>query len=244
MLPLSDDIERRRFPFLTLILISICALVFLYELSLDEIDFVLFFYKYGLLPSELTTGVDYQFLQTPFGPLDISTGFPNWLTLFTSMFIHGDWMHFLSNMLYLWVFGRSVEDRFGPLAFIAFYLVSGVAAGWMQIAASSDPDIPVIGASGAIAGVLGAYFFMFPFSRIRTLAIIVVFITFVRVPAIILLGFWLYLQFVGGLGSLGPEGIGGVAYWAHIGGFVCGAIVGFLWLLLRRQSQRLPTSAR
>jgi membrane associated rhomboid family serine protease len=246
MLPLSDpDIRTRRFPIITISLITLCALFFIYELALDELDRTLFFYKFGLIPAELTQGVSYSFLRSPVGLLDIATPFPDWVTMFTSMFLHADWMHFLSNMLYLWVFGNTIENRFGHIAYLLFYLGAGLAASWTQIAFDTQSEVPTIGASGAIAGVLGAYFLLYPFSQIRTL-VVYIFITFVRIPAVLLLGFWFILQFVGGLGSLGPSSqTGGVAYWAHIGGFVAGLIVVGLTRLIRQKSlRRGPTSWR
>jgi len=222
MLPISDpDIRRRRFPVINVALIAICTLFFIYELALNDFDRLVLFYKYGLIPLEITHGVNFNsFAETPF---------PNWVTMFTSMFLHGDWMHFLSNMLYLWAFGNSIEARFGHIPYVLFYLATGLAAGGMQIAVDTTSQVPVIGASGAIAGVLGAYFLLYPFSRIRTI-VIFIFITFVRIPAMLLIGFWVLLQFIGGVGSLTTTGetAGGVAYWAHIGGFVAGLTIVFL----------------
>lgn len=226
MLPISDpDIRRRRFPVINVALIAICALVFVYELALNDLDRFLLFYKYGLVPWEITNGAG---VETVLGTA-FETPFPNWVTLLTSMFLHGDWMHFLSNMLFLWTFGNSIESRFGHIPYILFYLATGLAAGGMQIAVDTQSPVPVIGASGAIAGVLGAYFLLYPFSRIRTI-VIFIFITFVRIPAVLLIGFWVLLQFIGGLGSLDVTGqtTGGVAYWAHIGGFVAGITIVFL----------------
>lgn len=245
MLPLSDpDVRKRRFPVIMLLFIGMCTAVFLYELALDDASRMAFFYKYGLIPAEITQGIDFTHMWTPFGWLHIDTGFPNWLTIFTSMFIHGSWMHFLSNMLYLWVFGKSIEDRFGHAGFLALYLTSGVLAAGMQISIDILSEVPMIGASGAIAGILGAYFLLFPLSRIRTVVVLLVFITFIRIPAVFLLGFWLLLQFFGGIGSLGlTEVTGGTAYWAHIGGFVAGLAGAVIYKVLsstihRRQTPR------
>lgn len=232
MLPLSDsDLRRRRFPVVNVCLIVLCAVIFIYELTLGETNRVIFFYRFGLIPMELTQGRDLTALVAPDGRFDIATPLSNWATMFTSMFIHGDWLHFLSNMLYLWVFGDNVEDRLGHLGYLLFYFGVGLAAGWMQIAINTHSQVPLIGASGAIAGVLGAYFLLYPYNRIRTV-VFFFFITFVRIPAVFLLGFWILLQFVSGLGSLGlaAQG-GGVAYWAHIGGFVAGMAVVILYKL-------------
>ena len=145
-------------------------------------------------------------------------------------------MHFGVNMLFLWVFGDNVEDRFGHLRYLLFYLAAGLAAVWLQIAIDTTSTVPTIGASGAIAGVLGAYLLLFPYSRIRT-AVVFFFITIIRIPAFLLLGFWFLLQFFGGLGSLGPSSqTGGVAYWAHIGGFLLGIAVVIIYKLATSRS--------
>lgn len=230
MLPLFDsDLPRRRFPIITICLIAISALVFLYALKLGSADRTIFYFKYGLIPWELTNGQD--LLGFAVRPGDIDTPFSNWATIFTSMFIHGDWLHFVGNMLFLWVFGRNIESRFGPALFLLFYLVTGLAATWMQIAIDTQSDVPLIGASGAIAGVLGAYLLLYPYNRITTVVIFFL-ITVIRVPVVYLLGFWLFLQFVGSVGTLAPSAqIGGIAYWAHIGGFAAGALMVTLYRL-------------
>ncbi|HEX77667.1 MAG TPA: rhomboid family intramembrane serine protease [Dehalococcoidia bacterium] len=237
MLPLSDsDLITRRRPVINLTLIALCAAVFIYELILGSEGRIVFFYRFGLIPAELTQGISYSSLMTPGGVVDIRTPLPDWVTMFTSVFIHADWLHFVSNMLFLWVFGDNVEDRFGHFRYLFFYIAAGLAASWLQIAVNIDSQIPTIGASGAIAGVLGAYLLLFPRSRIRTL-IMFFFITIVRIPAVYLLGFWFLLQFVGGVGSLGPSAqTGGVAYWAHVGGFVLGLMVVIIYKLARRES--------
>ena len=246
MLPLSDpDIARRRFPIVTVSLVVLCAVFFIYELALDETSRILLFYRFGLIPSEITQGVSHTVLQTPYGWLNIATPLPDWATLFTSMFLHGDWMHFLSNMLYLWVFGSTLEDRFGRVGYLLFYLAAGLIATGLQIAVDTGSQVPNIGASGAIAGILGAYLVLYPLSRIRTV-VAYVFITFIRIPAWILLGFWILLQFAGGMGSLGPTAqTGGIAYWAHIGGFLAGVVVVlFIKLVAGQTAHRQPTSWR
>ena len=236
MLPLSDgELKREKFPYVNYAIIAVCAVVFIYELTLGQLEQTLFFYKFGIIPDELAHGVDYQGLNIGIGTYDISSPIPNWATMFTSMFIHGDWLHFLFNMLFLWVFGDNVEDRFGHFRYLLFYLAAGVAAAWLQIAVDTTSTIPTIGASGAIAGALGAYLLLFPYSRVTT-AVIFFFITVVRIPAFVLLGFWFVIQFFGGVGSLGLQGQGGVAYWAHIGGFLTGLIVVALYKLARGES--------
>jgi membrane associated rhomboid family serine protease len=238
MFPISDsDLKRSRRPFVNVAIIIICGVVFIYELTLGVNDRTIFFYQFGLIPSEVAQNFDYHTLNLGFGGglVDITSPIPNWSTMFTSMFIHGDWMHFGANMLFLWVFGDNIEDRFGHFKYLLFYLAAGVAAVWLQVAIDTSSQIPTIGASGAIAGVLGAYLLLYPLSRINT-AVIFFLITFIRIPAFILLGFWFLLQFFSGLGSLGPSSqTGGVAYWAHIGGFLFGVVVVIIYLILTRR---------
>ncbi len=177
------------------------------------------------------TDLGIQFGET----LDIDSNMPAWGTIFTSMFIHGGVLHYLGNMIFLWVFGDNVEDRLGHAKYFVFYLVAGLAAAWTQIAIRMDSDVPNIGASGAIAGVLGAYLLLYPFNQVRT-AVIFFFIVIVRMPAIYLLGFWIILQLFSGVGSLDPSIESGVAYWAHIGGFAAGLLaVALLKLLYWRE---------
>ena len=215
MIPISDErTPRRHFPVLTYGLIALNALVFLYELTLSEPRLEAFFYAYGVVPIAVTTGTDVP----PGAPAIV------WLTLFTSQFLHGGWAHFLGNMLYLWVFGDNVEDTLGRKLYLPFYLGCGVVAGLAQIAVAPLSHVPSIGASGAIAGVLGAYLLLFPHALVRTVIAFGYFIRIVPVPAIVVIGFWIVIQFFSGLASLGVATMetGGVAYWAHVGGFVAG----------------------
>ncbi len=234
MFPITDsELKRNSFPFVNVSLIIACAAVFIYELILGGLERDAFFYQFGLIPNELFHGLNYEILLTGYEQLDIKSPVPTWATMFTSMFVHGDWMHFLFNMLFLWVFGDNVEDRFGHLRYLLFYLGAGVAACLLQAVTDTASEIPTIGASGAIAGVLGAYILLFPYSKIGT-AVVFIFITFIRIPAIYLLGFWFFLQFVSGLGTLGPSAqSGGVAYWAHVGGFIFGLAVVIIYKLLK-----------
>ena len=187
---------------MTIALIVINALAFLYQFTLGDRgnDFVLYF---GLVPAAFS-----------------------WVAVLTSMFLHGGLLHFGANMLYLWIFGDNVEDRMGHGRFLAFYVLCGVAAALAQTAMNPDSIIPMIGASGAIAGVMGAYLVLYPHSRIVTLVPIFFFIQLIEVPAIFFLGLWFVLQFVSGVGSIasatGGEPAGGVAFWAHVAGFVAG----------------------
>jgi len=167
--------------------------------------------------------------------IDIDSPIPTWATMFSSMFLHGDWMHFLGNMLFLWVFGDNVEDRLGHFRYLLFYLAAGTAACLLQTIIDTGSEVPVIGASGAIAGVLGAYLLLFPYSRIGTV-VVLFFFFFVRIPAVYLLGFWIIFQFIPAIGELGSSTQGGgVAYWAHIGGFLFGLAVIMIYKLFKRE---------
>jgi membrane associated rhomboid family serine protease len=192
--------------------------VFLYELSLGDRGLEQFFFSAGVIPYEFLTG---QNLGPP------PPGNVIYLTIFTSMFMHGGFLHIASNMLYLWVFGDNVEDNMGHVGFLIFYLVCGVVASLTHIFMNSGSQIPSIGASGAIAGVLGAYLVMFPGATIRTLVFLGPFIILPRISAIILIGFWFLSQAFAGLASLGAtsEQTSGVAVWAHIGGFLAGVVL-------------------
>ena len=232
MIPLTDSgLRRRRLPYVNVAFIAINALVFLYELTLGG-DRSVFYYTYGVIPDEFTSGRAFEILRTPDGTSDIATPFPTWGTIFSAMFIHGGLMHFGSNMLYLWVFGDNVESRMGHVPYFFFYLAAGVAASWAQIAVDPSSQVPTIGASGAVAGVLGAYLMMFPYHRVRTL-VVAYFITVIHLPAALLLGIWLLLQFWSGLGTL--AGGAGIAYWAHIGGFLTGMVAVALYRIVLRR---------
>ena len=202
MIPLRDIIPSRTTPVVTIALIAVNVLVFLYELSLGRaVDaFTLYF---GLIPAAFS-----------------------WVTVFTSMFLHGGILHVAGNMLYLWIFGDNVEDRMGHGRFLVFYLLCGVAAALAQTITAPDSVVPMVGASGAIAGVMGAYFVLYPRSRIVTLVPLFFFFQVIEVPAILFLGIWFLMQFVNGLGSIvsvaAGQSAGGIAFWAHVAGFVAG----------------------
>jgi membrane associated rhomboid family serine protease len=220
-------------------LIIINAVVFLYELTLGSLENTIFFYRWGLIPAELAHGLDFATLRMgSFETVGIKTTFfgisvPAWGTVFSSMFIHGGFMHFIGNMVFLWVFGDDIEDKLGHVKYLLFYLSCGVAAAWTHVALDMNSQVPTVGASGAIAGVLGAYLLLYPYSRIRTL-VVFFFITVIRLPAVVILGFWFVMQLFSGIGSLAPgTQSGGVAYWAHVGGFVAGVILIALYLKLR-----------
>jgi membrane associated rhomboid family serine protease len=202
LIPLRDIIPSRTTPVVTITLIALNVLVFLYELSLGRAVDAFTLY-WGLVPAAFS-----------------------WVTVFTSMFLHGGLMHVAGNMLYLWIFGDNVEDRMGHGRYLVFYILCGVAAALAQTITVPDSVVPMVGASGAIAGVMGAYFVLYPRSRIVTLIPIFFFIQIVEVPAIFFLGIWFLMQFVNGVGSIVSTGAGGmaggVAFWAHVAGFVAG----------------------
>jgi membrane associated rhomboid family serine protease len=213
VIPIRDTIRSRTAPVVTVALVVVNVLVFLHEIALGPYV-ERFVYAYGLIPR--------RFVYWPGDPLDPQRLLP----LFTSMFWHGGWLHLISNMLYLWIFGDNVEDRLGHLRFLLFYVAAGAAAGLTHVVLGPTSTLPTVGASGAIAGVLGAYLVTFPRSRILTLIPIFIFPWFVEIPAIIYLVFWFLMQLLAGIGSLGMAvETGGVAVWAHVGGFVAGVVL-------------------
>ena len=236
MIPVSDaDVHRQRVPVVNISLITINTLVFLYELTLNDFDTYIFILRHGLIPIELSSGHDFNNFLFPGGTISIDSPLGTWGTVFSSMFIHAGLMHFASNMIFLWVFGDNIEDRLGRVKYLIFYLVAGIAAAWAHSTIYSDSQTPLIGASGAISGVLGGYLLIYPYSRIRTL-VIFYFITFIRIPAIFWVGFWFIKQLFHGIGSLAPTAqISGVAFFAHIGGFLSGLLLIALFKLLIRE---------
>jgi membrane associated rhomboid family serine protease len=226
LIPLRDANPSGTWPVVTVALILANAVAFWHQLSLGpELDrFVL---EYGLVPAKVT-----YLGRIPGLSLYEDAIRP----AFTSLFLHAGWLHLIGNMWYLWLFGDNVEDRLGHLGFLGFYLATGVAAGMVQVYASADSVVPVIGASGAIAGVLGAYMLCFPRARILTLVPILVFVQFLELPAFVVLFFWFALQFLNGTLSLGAAA--GVAWWAHIGGFVAGMVLVRVLPRCRRSRQR------
>jgi membrane associated rhomboid family serine protease len=210
--PLYDENPTRITPYLTYGLIGMNVLVFVHELSLSNAELEQFFQLYAVIPQELTTN-----------------SMSEWTTLFTSQFLHGGWWHLISNMVYLWVFGNNIEDRLGHLKYLLFYLTSGALAGLCQWFIGMNSDIPSLGASGAISGVLGAYLIWFPQARITTLVFLGFFITTINVPALIIIGIFFVQNLISGFASLQAAAnmsveTGGVAYWAHLGGFFVGTI--------------------
>lgn len=206
MFPIGDDnSSRRTFPVVTYVLIALNLIFFFVELNGGDA----FIQRWAFVPR--------RFLANPGG---------DFATLFTSMFMHGGWLHLLGNMLYLWIFGDNVEDRFGHVKFIIFYLLCGIGATFAQLAFSTGSNVPNLGASGAIAGVLGAYILLFPRGRVNVLMGRGV----IPMPAIVVIGFWIVLQFVSSIGSISnTTETGGVAYMAHVGGFIAGFVLTFLF---------------
>jgi membrane associated rhomboid family serine protease len=194
--------------------------------------------QFGLIPADLLgsapQGTRIQVGQTLYCVID---GMPGWLSVFSSMFMHGGWMHIIGNMWFLWVFGDNVEDVMGPVRFLVFYLLSGLAAAGAQILSDPSSTVPMVGASGAIGGVMGAYARLYPRAKVNTLLFLGIWITRIEVPALLMLGYWFLLQVLGGLPVLGGTE-GGVAFWAHIGGFVGGLGVSFLLVDPERQKRQ------
>jgi membrane associated rhomboid family serine protease len=230
VIPLRDANPTQRTPVVTMGLIVACVIVFLLQLgemaSGGEAALGALVTEWGIVPAELVAALR----SGAYGSLEAAT-------LLTSQFLHGSLLHIGGNMLYLWIFGNNIEDRFGRLRFLAFYLVGGVVAGLAQVAIDPDSTIPTIGASGAIAATLGAYLVLFPRARVTTAIFLVFFFQLIDVPAVIVLAAWFILQLLDGIGSLSMTAAtaeGGVAFFAHIGGFVFGAAVGLSVRLLGR----------
>jgi membrane associated rhomboid family serine protease len=216
MFPYKDDNPTTTFPFVTIGLIGLNILVFLLQLVADT-EGERIVYAYGAIPHNI---VSFESTQ-PIHPI---------LTIFTSMFMHGGVFHIFGNMLYLWIFGNNIEDRLGHIRFILFYLSCGIVAALSHALTASGSDVPMIGASGAVSGVLGAYLLLFPMARIHTVIFLGFFVQTVQIPALIVIGFWAIIQVVNGLIMQGMPGQGGIAWFAHAGGFLAGLITIKLWL--------------
>lgn len=212
MIPIGDELPSRRVPLVTGGLIAVNVVVFFLELSLGQ-DVDRFFMMWGAVPAFITNPAHYPWAS---------------LTLLTSMFLHGGWMHLLGNMLYLWIFGDNVEDALGRLGYLLFYLAAGVMAGLAQVMVAPSSTVPGVGASGAIAGVLAVYLVLYPIAPVRVLVPGFYMMRIVRLPALLVLGFWFVIQLFNGALSLGAATMatGGVAWFAHIGGFLTGLVVG------------------
>ena len=222
MFPLKDDIPSQTTPVVTMALIAVNIVVFLYQLSLQvtgdpgaSAALEAFVFEFGAVPCRIS------------GSCASAGDFPApFATMFTSMFLHGGLLHVGGNMLYLWIFGDNVEDTLGHARFLLFYFLSGLVAAAAQTVMNPSSPVPMIGASGAVSGVLGAYLILFPHATVLTLVMFIFFIRLIRIPALIVLGFWIVVQFFNGLGSFQRQGgEGGVAWFAHIGGFLAGIVI-------------------
>ena len=229
MFPIQDSVPRRAVPVVTHALILINALVFFFELMLRPHGVEQLFYLFGIVPARFTHPDWAAYV-----------GFPvdGYWTILTYQFLHGGWLHIIANMWTLWIFGDNVEDRMGSVRFAIFYLLCGGIAGLTQLLTNPDSTLPSVGASGAIAGVLGAYLMFFPTARLIVLSPIFFFPFFFEVPAVLYLVLWFLIQLCSGTASLaGPQEVGGIAWWAHVGGFVTGMLLCRLFVRRRRQFQ-------
>jgi membrane associated rhomboid family serine protease len=199
------------------------CVVFLYELTLSPLQLELFFRVFGVVPARFTHPEWAMLFGLPLG---------DYSSLVTSMFLHGGWLHIFSNMWSLWIFGDNVEDRMGPVRFLIFYLLCGLAAGIVHILTNPDSTIPTVGASGAIAGVMGAYLVLFPYAQIIVMILIFIFPFFFEAPAPLFIGLWAFSQLFSGvlLAVASPRDVGGIAWWAHVGGFVAGMMLQFIFV--------------
>jgi membrane associated rhomboid family serine protease len=235
MIPLHDDNPTHSRPIVTYLLIAANVVVFLLQQAGGD----LFTYHFALFPAALTRdwALVYRGQQVNLEPA--------WATIFTSMFLHGSWLHLGSNMLYLWIFGNNVEDTLGRIRFLVFYLIGGAAAAGLHILTGPGSQVPTVGASGAIAAVLGGYIVLFPHARVTTLVPIFIIMQVMELPASVVLGFWFLVQLFNGLMGLGMQvgaggraAGGGVAFWAHIGGFIAGYVLVRLFVKPRREPPR------
>lgn len=222
MIPLKDNIPTRSFPIITTTVIFVNIIVFLFQwLKLTPAQNEVLYRSYGLIPRELLLAATERPELLPY----------NSLTVLTSMFLHGGFFHLAGNMLYLWIFGNNVEDSMGHKRFLVFYLLSGIAAAGFQFLYEPLSAIPMIGASGAVSGILGAYLVLYPYARVKTLLIIIIFIKIIELPAILLLTIWFFMQVL-------YSGAGGVAWYAHIGGFIFGLLIIKLFARQRKRDYR------
>ncbi len=224
MFPIRDDNPQILVPYATfgIIVVNVVVWVFVQGLGANPM-LAGSICQLGLIPGELlgTVAVGTQVQLGPDTWCELG-GISNWPTIFTSMFMHGGWFHIIGNMWFLWIFGNNVEDAMGPMRFVIFYLLCGVAAAALQVAANVESVVPMVGASGAIGGIMGAYVLLYPRVRVHLLIFLGFFVTTIAVPAVFMLGYWFLVQVLGGFSSFGARG--GVAFWAHIGGFAAGAI--------------------
>lgn len=251
MIPLRDNIPSQSPPFINYLMIGICAIVFLFQLSEQRAEKAEMVEKYGMIPKRVrhpgqpVEVIDAELVKSPRGTIEkretkrlaVPSPVPAWMTLLTCCFLHGGWMHFLGNMWFLYIFGDNVEDRFGHIGYLILYLAWGVAASLTHLLTNAESTIPTIGASGAIAGVMGAYLWLFPHGRVMTLIPLGFFTRIVELPSILFLGIWFLMQLLSGTMSVGGVETSGVAWWAHIGGFAAGFVCA---LVLARWSGGSP----
>lgn len=219
MIPIRDDTPTYSTPYVNYLLIALNTLVFLFEISLSPPTREAFVFQFGVIPIRVLSALGLAHVYVPH-----ASGLP----LLTSMFLHVGWFHLIGNMLFLWIFGDNIEDTLGHFPYLVFYLVSGLAASLCHILLNSNSTIPSVGASGAIAGIMGAYFLLFPSARVLMLVPLLFFFTFIWIPAWIVLGYWFVLQFLNGAASVittAGSASGGVAFWAHVGGFLAGVVM-------------------
>ena len=224
MIPFKDENPSKTIPIINVLLILANISVFIYQNFFVWGGAVPLFSRLGCVPYEFTHFVD----------IDPPAMIPVPLTLLTAMFMHGGWIHLLSNMLFLWIFGDNIEDKLGHFRYLSFYILWGVAGSFFHIFTNLNSRIPTIGASGAIAGVMGAYMFLFPKARIRTLLVFVIFVQVINIPAVIMIGYWILIQVLSGLAEFGSQSKSGIAWFAHIGGFV----TGFISIIIMRKGRR------
>jgi membrane associated rhomboid family serine protease len=230
MFPIRDTVPRQNPPIATWILIIINVVVFLFELTMSPQTLEYFFHLFGIVPARFTH---------PDWALSLGLPAGDYWPFLTSMFLHGGWLHVISNMWALWIFGDNVEDRMGPVRFVFFYLLCGLVAGVVQCLTNPNSTLPTVGASGAIAGVMGAYLVLFPFARMIVLIPVFFFPFFFELPAVIYLGIWALLQVFSGTMSLASaQNVGGIAWWAHLGGFSAGIVLQFLFVRRPRVYRR------
>jgi len=235
MIPIRDTIPSKNFPFVTLLIIASNAAVFLWELSLPDVHLEKFISTWAMIPS--------RFFHPDFSSW-ISIPKTTLIPVFSSMFLHGGWLHFIGNMWTLHIFGDNVEDRLGHFRFLLFYIVSGVAAQFLHLILHAVSPIPTIGASGAIAGIMGAYFVLFPMAQVVVLVPIFIYPLFFEVPAVFYLFIWFATQLYSGVFSLGVSGLGGVAFWAHIGGFIAGIVLLLVFLPRKKKTGKFKSASR
>ena len=235
-IPLYDENPRLHPPVVTLAIIAATLLVWvLVQAAGGEPGLAKSVCELGMIPGELTGKIaPGTAIELRDGMACVIGGTPQWHTVLFSMFLHGGWFHVLGNLWFLWLFGDNVEDELGHVGFAAFYLVCGLAAAFAQLAADPASPLPMVGASGAISGVMGAYVVLYPRAPVRVLTILIIFLFTIRIPAFVMLGYWFLLQILGALPSMGGA-TAGVAFWAHVGGFVAGAAIALISRSTRRR---------